>query len=990
MSDIQPSGLPPDLLAQLDTDDTKLAFSLLHTRQLATLETASLLVNAALERAESSPRSAARWLSIADALDPHSDQHNPLQAQIHYAHARVHLQLGELQKAEAALYEAQTGWQALKDRTSLARSYLGMTQILALQGRFDEAEKAIYQAIEHLPPQTPQLAWAYSNLANLLDRRGDYETAIHTYDHARTLLVALQGESPPAVQQEFDSEIAEVDLNRANVLMALDRPQEAEEGYLRALAHFKQRDDPLTQGRIESNLGTLYLRTGQYAMALESFNRAEALLLGEALLTEPIDIAQLRQADILLLDQANAYLALNLLSEAIATLERCQTLFRTADQPYELAQSLYLLGLIYLRQDDVKAAHACLLEAQSLFTDLHNRPWFNRAELALAMLDKRTQDQNGAAARLDQLLAALTGEIDQGQGHPSTRDLSTTVEAQLLRLQLWLSQANRASARRMADQIEERLAQSLPLPHLQLRLAHARGNIELAEGAFDAARRHFYAALRLIEDQRMSLPIEEFRTAYLADKFHIYSSLVLSLLHDQDNATESDIAEAFAVIERARARSLLERLQTTLADHSPGEVSSSTHQPQDELYRKLHWFYNSILGEGIPNPISAQELRSYESLLERLTWKSAQPLGTYTDPLLAQTQPVSLAQFQAHLAEDQQALFYYMVESTGLDQEHAGAEGEVMLFLITRTEVQVFRRLCDPAELARAQAELHFQLGRAELGADYLARHSARLEAALYAALGTLYNLLIRPVARLLHAPRLLLAPYGSLHLTPFHALWDGERYLLERFTCSYIPSASVAVHTARISRPRRPYNSLAGLALADPAIPQAQREVEMVASYFDQSWLYLEEKADRAGLACAAAQADILHIATHGLFRPDNPFFSSLKLADGWIDVRSLYQLPLAARLVILSACESGSGKIRGGDEVIGLARGFLGAGAHDLVVSLWNVYDARAVDFMSIFYRRITEGMDAATALRAAQGVAIAEGYHPYYWASFFAIGV
>lgn len=989
MNDVQPSGLSSSLLVQLDTDDINLALALLHKDQLATAETAAHLVDVAMERAESSPRSSARWLAVATALDQHHGQATPLQAQIGYTQARVHLQLGDLQKAEAALHQAQACWQALDDRASLARSYLGMTQILALQGRFDEAETAIHQAIDHLPPRTPPLAWAYSNLANLLDRRGDYETALHTYDHARALLVALQVEAPPEARADFDGEIAEVDLNRANVLMALDRPQEAEEGYRRALAHFQQHAEPLTQGRIESNLGSLYLRTGQYAQALEAFHRAESLLLGETLLADNMDVAQLRQADILLLDQANAYLALNLLSEAISTLERCLTLFRTADQPYELAQSFYLLGLIRLHQQDLEAARSYLLEAQALFADLQNRPWANRTELALATVDERAQDRTGAAARLDRLLSLLGGEIAHETGQPSTRDLSTTVEAQLLRLQIWLDQGQVDAARRLADQIDALLAQSLPLPHLRLRLTYARGKIELSAANIDDARRHFYEAIRLIEDQRMSLPIEEFRTAYLADKFHIYSSLVLSLLHHEEESTADEIADAFAVIERARARSLVERLQTTLSDHNRQD-QALTGQPTDELYRKLHWLYNTLLGKGTVNPVSVQEVQRYESLLERQTWKSALPREGTDDPLLAQTQPASLAQFQTSLAEDQQALFYYIVPATAQGQPQTDAEGEVMLFLVDRATVRLWRRLCTPAALERVQAELHFQLGRAELGPEYLARHRTRLQSALNAALGALYDLLLKPAAGALTAPRLILAPYGSLHLTPLHALWDGERHLLERFTCSYIPSASVAVHAAQISRPRQPYRSLAGLALADPSIPQARREVELVAGYFEQSWLYLEEAADRAGLARAAAQADILHIATHGLFRPDNPFFSSLKLADGWIDVRSLYQLSLAARLVILSACESGSGEIRGGDEVIGLARGFLGAGAHDLIVSLWNVHDERAVEFMSTFYRRLTEGMDAPAALRAAQRAAIANDDHPYYWASFLAIGV
>jgi CHAT domain-containing protein len=150
------------------------------------------------------------------------------------------------------------------------------------------------------------------------------------------------------------------------------------------------------------------------------------------------------------------------------------------------------------------------------------------------------------------------------------------------------------------------------------------------------------------------------------------------------------------------------------------------------------------------------------------------------------------------------------------------------------------------------------------------------------------------------------------------------------------------------------------------------------------------------AQVAEAAASTDVLHLATHGLFRPDNSFFSALKLADGWLDVREIYRLPLHARLVVLSACESGMGKIRGGDEVIGLARGFFAAGAQTVIASLWNVHDRSAPVFMQKFYSALqsevlVEGksLRPATALQAAQLAAIRMEQHPYYWAPFYAIG-
>ena len=169
---------------------------------------------------------------------------------------------------------------------------------------------------------------------------------------------------------------------------------------------------------------------------------------------------------------------------------------------------------------------------------------------------------------------------------------------------------------------------------------------------------------------------------------------------------------------------------------------------------------------------------------------------------------------------------------------------------------------------------------------------------------------------------RLLIIPYGSLHLAPFHAFWDGTHYLLESYEVAYASSASLAVQGRQNGK--EPMCSLAGVALRDKAIPQAENEVRAAARHFDQAQLYLDEQAGLAGLWEAAQAGDVLHIATHGVFRPDNPFFSALKLADGWIDVRTIYRLPLGARLVVLSACESGAVEVQGSDEAIGLCRVF------------------------------------------------------------------
>jgi len=119
------------------------------------------------------------------------------------------------------------------------------------------------------------------------------------------------------------------------------------------------------------------------------------------------------------------------------------------------------------------------------------------------------------------------------------------------------------------------------------------------------------------------------------------------------------------------------------------------------------------------------------------------------------------------------------------------------------------------------------------------------------------------------------------------------------------------------------------------------------------------------AALFAQAPAANLLHLACHGRFRSDNPLFSSLQLADGWLTVRDTYNLKLQCDLVTLSACETGVSQVAPGDELIGLARGFFAAGAPTLLVSLWAVDDEATTQLMTLFYQRLLAGVGPAAAL-------------------------
>ncbi len=131
--------------------------------------------------------------------------------------------------------------------------------------------------------------------------------------------------------------------------------------------------------------------------------------------------------------------------------------------------------------------------------------------------------------------------------------------------------------------------------------------------------------------------------------------------------------------------------------------------------------------------------------------------------------------------------------------------------------------------------------------------------------------------------------------------------------------------------------------------------------------------------------------LASHGVFREDNPLFSLLKLADGWLSVQDVMDWRFQPSLVTLSACQTGLSRPLYGDELLGLARGFLSAGAFSLVVSLWSVNDEVTTHLMQYFYEALLAWQGRSTALQTAMQKLRRDSRfaHPHYWAPFVLVG-
>ncbi|BAY81480.1 TPR repeat-containing protein [Calothrix parasitica NIES-267] len=285
-------------------------------------------------------------------------------------------------------------------------------------------------------------------------------------------------------------------------------------------------------------------------------------------------------------------------------------------------------------------------------------------------------------------------------------------------------------------------------------------------------------------------------------------------------------------------------------------------------------------------------------------------------------------------------------------------------------------------------------------------------------SLQKLHQLLVKPIADLLPTDpnqRVTFVPQSDLFLVPFPALMDSQgKYLIEKHTILTAPAIQVLELTRsqqqriktlpKLSRqnalivgnPTMPkFNTKYGEAGKQlSSLPGAKREAEAIAPLFNTTALTSDEATETA-IKAKLPQAGVIHLATHGLFDGFQGLQSSIALApssqdNGLLTASEILDIKLNADLVVLSACNTGRGRITG-DGVIGLSRSLFLAGTPSVLVSLWAVPDAPTAELMTDFYQNLYQkNLDKAQALRQAM-LKMKEQYPkaPRKWAAFTLIG-
>jgi CHAT domain-containing protein len=321
--------------------------------------------------------------------------------------------------------------------------------------------------------------------------------------------------------------------------------------------------------------------------------------------------------------------------------------------------------------------------------------------------------------------------------------------------------------------------------------------------------------------------------------------------------------------------------------------------------------------------------------------------------------------------------------------EYFEAKHALHVFLVSRRTLRHLR-LGSSTPSRQAARLLAFQLGKFRLS-SVAGLQGSNLEAARE-HLRELHALLIAPLEPLLSEfEHLIIAPHRYLHGMPFSALNsslnDGHAALIDRFTLSSTPSSQVFLNCR--NRPPGSSGPAVVMTVPDAKAPAMEQEAKEVNAVLPGSTLLSGNSATVAAFRHYTPSARILHLATHGFFRHDNPMYSSIQLADERLSLNEIQHIPMACRLLTLSACSTGSSIAVGADELLGLMRGFLTAGARSLLLTLWEIDDRSTSQFMAEFYRRLTRGSSLPVAVAEATRTLKDQYSHPYYWAPFLLVG-
>jgi CHAT domain-containing protein/tetratricopeptide (TPR) repeat protein len=769
---------------------------------------------------------------------------------------------------------------------------------------------------------------------------------------------------------------------------------EALEYYQRALKIAEETGDKIGVAITLINIGGIHKRHGSYDEAFQHIQRA--LRMREAL-------GDKRGIAVALNDLGDVYAAQGLYGKAIQYFQRALKMREEIADKRGIAVTFSNIGNVYAKQGFYREAVTYHQNALRLMEEIGYKIGiaYTLSNIGNALgrqgsypeaLEyheralKITEELNAKARRGEVLNSIGTTYLKLHEYHPAINTLQQALS----------------------------LGEETKVPEIIWEARHglAGGYEKLANPT--VALKYYRSAIEEIEKVRARARFEEGKAEFLASKFSVYEDLIRLLYQLEVETPGSGYAqEAFEYMEKAKARALLESLLEARLDSSL-QVDAGLKQKEKGIFQKIA-AVQSKLQKGVPGAESKKLFDELDNLEEEHnTLKTEMRRANPKYAQLLYPEALDLERIRSALLDEETALLEYL-----LGKDHA------FVFLVTSGGLFIKK--------LEASEELYERID------DYIKLLSSgnSKQFAGASAGKRLYKELVAPIAGQIPAnvKRLIVLPDGKLYYLPFEALLretgSGPRFLIEDYRISYAPSATVLADL--LNQVRNPPSERKGeiLAFADPVyrltgnsggekapiayetvksvhldrgftlppLPFTSEEIENIRKYTGgRSDFYQKERAREEAIKNLRLEDfKIIHFAVHGLLDDKVPARSALVLTldddpaeDGFLQAREVYNLKLSAELAVLSACQTGRGRLITGEGVLGLTRTFLYAGARSVLVSLWNINDQATARFMDYFYKYLSRGESKEESLRQAKLEMIDSGYsHPRYWAAFVLIG-
>jgi tetratricopeptide (TPR) repeat protein len=842
-----------------------------------------------------------------------------------YVHAQLLSRVGRHEEALALIDAAVAAFRDVGDELGAARCDAGRSNVLEDLGRHVEAVEAARRWLGWLEDHSD----TSSGHRLLLVAQARANLGVRLED-AGDYLGALAAHDAAIVSMlgAGDEETAaSMQINRANVLNLLGRSPEAFTALqwsAEVLEHAGNIDD---LGVVAINAGESLCRMGRPDEGLHWFARAEQLV-GE----------RSSERAVLLVETADALAALGALEEAARRFGDAFDVLASMPLAWLEVRAWTGLGRVAGALGRTVEAAEAFAEASVRHLAAGNLPgWAITESEALVLLPADTPGRRTRIANLVDAIDDLDEEawpVQACQVHLNVADLITDNQDE--------------SERHL--RIAVRLAERSGVPHLFVRAGQRLAEFLWRDEQSDDAERVLAEVLGAAERVRARLHADE-----LLRTFPVTVEAAHNLLVDV-RLTQARIGDALVLADAGRARAMVE-LGPHLQANGTGSVGD-TDAELGAIYDRLLTRDSSMTAE-LRRQLDERATR-LEARRERLDLTSAVSSRRQVPEGLP---PVPDGELQ---------VLYHV------------ADGHVGMFTRHGNETRFHAAIADLGAVADDLAAFH-SVGRRAVAmagrpGDIVARLTT-VSGRLLQQLGT--GLLGRVGERLDQVRRLTVIPHRSLHGVPFHALVVDGRAVFDQVEVTVAPSLTI-----RANRPAARTGPTLLVGSGGRDLPGVDTELDALHALMPDAVVLRDAEATVATVLAAMRGAGCIHLASHGIFRQNAPMASGIRLADGWLTARQTATLDLTGAKIVLSACDTGRSVVHAGDELLGLQRGFLLAGAHAVVMTHWPAVDEAAVTTTIEFHRHHRSGLAVPAALRAAWTATRHHHPHPWWWAPFFAI--